>query len=168
MIADATEADLPAILALVNHAIIATTAIWHLEPETLAQRTAWWQARRAAGLPVLVARQDQQVLGFASYGPFRPFAGYDATVEHSIYVDPAAQRQGVGAALLAAAEAHARAAGRHVMLGAVEAGNAGSIALHQRAGFTETGRLPQVGRKFGRWLDLVLLQKVLDAGPSAL
>ncbi|MBU8537270.1 GNAT family N-acetyltransferase [Falsiroseomonas tokyonensis] len=158
---EATEADLPAILALINQAIAETTAVWHLQPETLETRGAWFAARRAAGLPVLVARRGDTVLGFASYGPFRPFAGYDATVEHSVYVDPAAHRQGIGAALLAALEAQARAQGRHVMVGAVEAGNAGSIALHLRAGFVETGRMPEVGRKFGRWLDLVLLQKRL-------
>jgi phosphinothricin acetyltransferase len=164
MIGDATEADLPAILALINQAILETTAVWHLQPETLETRRAWFEARRAAGLPVLVARREGQVLGFASYGPFRPFAGFDATVEHSVYVDPRAQRLGLGAALLAALEARAIAAGKHVMLGAVEAGNASSIALHRRAGFVETGRLPQVGRKFDRWLDLVLLQKQLPAG----
>lgn len=161
MIADATEADLPAILALVNQAIAETTAIWHLEQETLEKRGAWLAARRAAGLPVLVARRDGRVLGFASYGPFRPFAGYDATVEHSVYVDPTAQRQGVGAALLAGLEARARAAGLHVMVGAIEAGNAPSIALHERAGFVVCGRMAQVGRKFGRWLDLALMQKIL-------
>jgi phosphinothricin acetyltransferase len=161
MIADATESDLPGILRLINQAIAETTAVWHLQPETAETRRAWFEARRAAGLPVLVARQDGALLGFASYGPFRPFAGFDATVEHSVYVDPAAQRRGVGAALLSALEGRARDQGRHVMVGAVEAANAGSLALHHRAGFTETGRMPQVGRKFGRWLDLVLLQKIL-------
>jgi phosphinothricin acetyltransferase len=161
MIADATEADLPGILRLINHAIAETTAVWHLQPETAETRRAWFETRRAAGLPVLVARQDAALLGFASFGPFRPFAGFDATVEHSVYVDPAAQRRGVGAALLSALEGRARDQGRHVMVGAVEAANAGSLALHHRAGFTETGRMPQVGRKFGRWLDLVLLQKIL-------
>ncbi|WP_439597515.1 GNAT family N-acetyltransferase [Falsiroseomonas sp.] len=160
-ITEATEADLPAILALINQAIAETTAVWHLQPETLETRQAWFAARRAAGLPVLVARRGDAVRGFASYGPFRPFAGYDATVEHSVYVDPAAHRQGIGAQLLAALEAEARAQGRHVMVGAVEAGNAASIALHLRAGFVETGRMLEVGRKFGRWLDLVLLQKRL-------
>ncbi|MGX9964684.1 N-acetyltransferase family protein [Roseomonas sp. F4] len=160
-VAEATEADLPAILALINQAIAETTAVWHLQTETLETRRAWFAARRAAGLPVLVARRGDAVLGFASYGPFRPFAGFDATVEHSVYVDPAAQRQGIGAMLLAALEAHATARGLHVMVGAVEAGNVGSIALHLRAGFVETGRMPEVGRKFGRWLDLVLLQKRL-------
>lgn len=94
------------------------------------------------------------MLGFASYGDFRPFAGFAATVEHSVYVDPAAQGQGLGRALLAALIDRARAAGLHVMVAGIEAGNTASIALHAKAGFEEAGLLREVGRKFGRWLDL--------------
>ncbi|MFC7610415.1 GNAT family N-acetyltransferase [Teichococcus aestuarii] len=79
------------------------------------------------------------VRGFASYGDFRPFAGYAATVEHSVYVDPAAQGKGIGRALLEALVAHAQGAGLHVMVGAIEAGNAASVALHRKAGFEEAG-----------------------------
>ncbi|MDJ0388386.1 GNAT family N-acetyltransferase [Roseomonas sp. E05] len=163
-IRDATEADLPAILAIFNEAIRNTTAVWHTQEMTLETRRAWMQERQGRGLPVLVAVADGAVRGFASYGDFRPFAGYALTVEHSVYVDPAAQGRGLGRALLAALVARAEAAGLHVMVAGIEAGNAASVRLHQAAGFTEAGVLRQVGRKFDRWLDLLFMQKILRAG----
>jgi phosphinothricin acetyltransferase len=161
-IRDATEADLSAILAITNQAIAETTAVWNNTLATLEARTAWLKDRQGRGFPVLVAQDGGEVLGFASFGDFRPFEGYLHTVEHSIYVAPGAQRRGIGAALLAELVARAQAMGKHVIVGGIEAGNAGSLALHRRAGFVEVGRLPQVGRKFGRWLDLVFMQKTLD------
>lgn len=161
-IRDATEADLPAILAITNQAIAETTSVWNNTPATLAARAAWLAERQRRGLPVLVAADGADVLGFASFGDFRPFEGYLYTVEHSIYVATTAQRCGIGAALLAALLQRAEALGKHAMLGGIEAGNTASIALHTRAGFVETGRLPEVGQKFGRWLDLVFMQKALS------
>ncbi len=162
-IRDATEADLPAILAITNQAIAETTAVWNNTPSTLEARGTWMRDRQARGFPVLVAADGADVLGFASFGDFRAFEGYANTIEHSIYVATTAQRRGVGAALLAALIARAEAMGKHVIVGGIEAGNAASIALHARAGFVEVGRLPEVGQKFGRWLDLVFMQRVLDA-----
>ena len=162
IIRDATEADLPAILAITNQAIAETTAVWNNTPATLAARAAWMRERQGRGLPVLVATDGAEVLGFASFGDFRPFEGYAATVEHSIYVATTAQRRGVGAALLTALVERAEALGKHVIVGGIEAGNTASIALHARAGFVETARMPEVGRKFGRWLDLVFMQKTLN------
>ena len=161
IIRDAIESDLPAILAITNEAIANTTAVWNNTPATLEARTAWMRERQARGFPVLVANDGGKVLGFASFGDFRPFEGYLHTVEHSIYVAPEAQGRGVGKALLAALVERARALGKHVIVGGIEAGNTASIALHTRAGFVETGRLPEVGRKFGRWLDLVFMQRML-------
>ena len=160
-IRDAIESDLPAILAITNEAIANTTAVWNNTPATLEARTAWMRDRQARGFPVLVATDGGKVLGFASFGDFRPFEGYLHTVEHSIYVAPEAQGRGVGKALLEALVGRARALGKHVIVGGIEAGNTASIALHARAGFVETGRLPEVGRKFGRWLDLVFMQLML-------
>lgn len=162
-IRDADEHDLPRIVAILNAAIADTTAIWKDEPTTLAARAGWLAERRAARMPVLVAVDGAAVLGFGSYGAFRPYDGFRHTVEHSLYVDAAARGRGAGTALLAALTAHAGDAGRHVMVGTIEAGNAASLVLHRRAGFVETGRMPQVGRKFGRWLDLVLVQKILGS-----
>jgi L-amino acid N-acyltransferase YncA len=160
-IRDATEVDLPRILEIANHAILHTTTVWIVAPTTLEARLAWLRERTARGFPVLVAEQDAVVLGFASYGDFRPWEGYLHTVEHSVFVHPEAQGRGVGRALLTTLLAHAEAGGRHVMVGAIETGNTASIALHKWAGFEEAGVLRQVGRKFDRWLDLLFMQKIL-------
>lgn len=160
-IRDATEADLPAILAITNDAIETTTANWNIRPVTIEARRAWLAERRAAGFPVLVAEEGGIVRGFASYGPFRAFDGYALTVEHGLYVARGAQRRGHGAGLLAALVARAEAAGLHVMVAGIEAGNAASLALHARFGFVRVGLMPEVGRKFDRWLDLVLMQRIL-------
>jgi phosphinothricin acetyltransferase len=164
-IRSATEADFSAITAITNEAIVYSTAVWHVTPTTLEARISWWQDRMARGFPVLVATagdaEGAGVLGFASYGDFRPFAGYAATVEHSIYVDPQAQGRGIGSALLAALIDHAAKAGLHVMVGGIEAGNAASVALHRKAGFVEAGTLREVGRKFDRWLDLLFMTRRL-------
>ncbi len=158
---EATQADLPRILAITNQAIAETTALWTIAPATLETRGAWMTERLAAGFPVLVAEADGTVAGFGSFGPFRPHDGYLHTVEHSLYVDPAWQGRGLGGALLEALVARARALGKHAMVGGIEAGNAASTRLHERARFTAAGTLPQVGRKFDRWLDLTFMVRLL-------
>lgn len=156
---DATPADLPRILAITNQAIAETTALWTIAPATLETRGAWMAERLAAGFPVLVAEADGAVAGFGSFGPFRPHDGYLHTAEHSLYVDPAWQGRGLGRALLAALMLRAKAMGKHAMVGGIEAGNAASIHLHERAGFAVCGTLPEVGQKFGRWLDLTFMAR---------
>ena len=163
----AEEGDLPAILAITNEAIRTGTALWTITPTTLQARRAWMEERLADGFPVLVHSRAGRVLGFGSYGRFRPHEGYAHTVEHSLYVDPAAQRGGIGRALLEALIAHGTRAGKHVMIGGIEAQNAASIALHERAGFTRAALLPQVGRKFDRWLDLLFMVRRLKQGQGA-
>ncbi|WP_419759823.1 N-acetyltransferase family protein [Acidisoma sp.] len=160
-IRNATEADLPAILAITNDAILNTTSSWNVHPTTLEARRQWLAERQAAGLPVLVGVIGGDVAGFGSYGSFRAWDGYRLTVEHSIYVDAAFRRRGVGRLLLAGLIEHATEAGMHVMMGVISADNEISIALHEQFGFTVAGRLAEVGRKFDRWLDLVLMQKML-------
>ncbi|HEX9904212.1 MAG TPA: GNAT family N-acetyltransferase [Propylenella sp.] len=157
----AGEADLPGILAIYNHAVAHTTAIWNDAIVDLENRRQWWRGRVEAGLPVLVAVEGGEVLGYASYGPFRAFDGYRQTVEHSVYVAEGARRRGVATALIEALAAEARRVGMHVMIGGIAADNDASLRLHEKLGFVETGRLPQVGWKFGRWLDLVFMQKAL-------
>jgi L-amino acid N-acyltransferase YncA len=163
-IREAAETDLPRILEITNQAIAHTTAVWSVTPATLEARLVWLRERTARGFPVLVAEHGGVVLGFASYGDFRPWEGYIHTVEHSVYVHPDARGRGVGRALLTALIAHASRSGRHVMVGGIEATNTASIALHKWAGFTEAGVLREVGRKFDRWLDLLFMQKVLPGG----
>jgi L-amino acid N-acyltransferase YncA len=156
----ALEADLPAILAIYNDAVENTTAIWNETPVDLANRKSWVAERTGRGFPVLAAERDG-VIGYGSFGDFRPFEGYRVTVEHSVYVAKDARGQGAGEALLAALIAEARRMDKRNMIGAIDAANAASIALHAKLGFAEAGRLPGVGTKFGRPLDLVLMQKVL-------
>jgi phosphinothricin acetyltransferase len=160
VIRPATEADLPAILAIYNDAVAHTTAIWNDAPADLANRKAWFDVRMAQGYPVLVA-DEESVVGYGAFGDFRPFEGYRFTVEHSVYVAEGARRRGIATALLAALTERAREMGKHVMVAGIAADNEASIRLHARHGFVETGRMPEVGFKFGRWLDLVLMQKRL-------
>ncbi|MBP2301698.1 GNAT family N-acetyltransferase [Azospirillum picis] len=159
----ATDVDLPDIVAILNEAILNTTAVWSLEPTTLDARRAWMMERQAKGMPVLVADLGGCVRGFASYGEFRPWEGYKHSVEHSIYVDAGMRGRGIGRALLAALLEDAGRNGKHVMVAGIDAENTASIRLHAAFGFEEAGRLRQVGRKFGRWLDLLFLQKMLAA-----
>lgn len=162
IIRDATADDLAAILEIHNDAIRTTTAIWDEHEVSLDERRGWFDARTAAGLPVLVADVDGAVGGYASYGPWRPKSGYRLTMEDSIYVHPAHRRQGLAGALLPALIARARAGDVHAIVAGVEASNTVSIGLHETFGFERVALLPEVGFKFGRWLDLVYLQLVLE------
>ncbi|RKQ96908.1 phosphinothricin acetyltransferase [Kushneria sinocarnis] len=161
---DAAEADLAGILEIYNQAVEHTTAIWNERPVDLADRLDWWQQRTGAGFPVLVAVRpaDDRVLGYATFGPFRPHDGYRHSVEHSVYVHAEQHGQGIGRQLMEMLIERARAQGHHAMVGGIEAGNRGSIRLHERMGFRQVGLMPQIGCKFGRWLDLALLQLTLD------
>ena len=161
---DAREEDLAGVLAIYNDVIATTTAIFRDEPATLEDRREWWQARAAQGYPVLVAIEDDAVVGFASFGDFRAWPGYRYTVEHSVHVRADRRGSGVGQALMRPLIARARTLGKHVMMAGVDADNAGSIRFHERLGFERVGHLREVGFKFGRRLDLVFLQRLLNDG----
>ena len=159
----AVSADLPGILAIYNEVIATSTAVYALAPSTLAERAAWLEGRKGQGYPVLVAAADEEVLGFSSFGDWRAWPGYRFTVEHSVYVAAERQGCGIGRRLVEALFPIAAELGKHVMLGGIDAANAASIAFHRRLGFAEVARFEEVGRKFGRWLDLVFMQRFLDA-----
>lgn len=161
-IRDAREEDLPAILAIHNHVVATSTAHYNYHPADLADRRALVTGRQAAGLPFLVAAGGDRIAGYASFGPFRPQDGYCRTVEHMVYTAPEFQRRGVARSLMLELFPRARARGLHVMLGALDAANEASIALHEGLGFTKVGLMPQAGYKFGRYLDLLWMQKTLD------
>jgi len=119
--------------------------------------------------PVLVAVAASEVVGWCSFGDFRDttkWPGYHYTVEHTIHVREDNQGNGVGRSLMTVLFAAAHSLGKHVMVGAVTGENEASIRFHERLGFVEVARMPQVGAKFGRWLDLVLLQKRIDERES--
>lgn len=161
----AQHSDLAAITRIYNTAGVGTTASYALDPVTLEDRTAWFERLTAAEFPVLVLELDGEVIGYASYGPFRPLAGYDHTVEHSLYIAEGHRSSGRGRMLMNALLDYAQGRGVHVMVGVIDGGNDESIEFHRRLGFEESGKLPQVGRKFGRWLDAVFMTRVFD-GPD--
>ena len=164
-IRDADEADLPAISDLYNALIATTTVAWTETPETIADRRAWFAARTGEGDATVVAvDEDGRVIGYAAFGPFRDNAkrpGYRTTVEHTIHVDAHHHGRGVGRALIEALVVRAQAQRLHVMIGALDGANEASIRFHERLGFEVVARLPETGRKFDRWLDLVLVQRML-------
>ena len=161
VIRPATEMDLPVILAIYNDAVAHTTAIWTETLVDLENRRAWVRERQGRGFPVLVADEGKGAAGYGTFAEFHPRDGYRLTVEHSIYVAEDARGRGLGKALLAALIEQARRLDKRVMIGAIDATNEMSLGLHRKFGFVEAGRLPGVGVKFGRPLDLVLMQKAL-------
>lgn len=167
VVRDAREGDAAAIAAILNDAIGHSTAVWDETPVDVAGRLAWLEDHRRPGCAVLVATDARaghrgEVLGYGAFGPWRAREGYRHTVEHSVYVRADQRGRGIGRTLMGALVDRARTEGLHVMVAGIESGNAASIRLHESLGFTHVGHLPQVGAKFGRWLDLDFLQLVLD------
>ena len=160
-IEDAHERDLPGMLEIVNDVIATSTAIFSDAPLTLEEHRDWLAHRRENGFPVLVAREGDTVLAYATYGEFRHHAGYRTTVEHTILVADGARRRGIGRALITRLLDIAREDGRHVMVAGVDAANVASIAFHEELGFVESARMTEIAQKFGQWVDLVLLTKRL-------
>jgi len=158
---DAQEGDIAQILEIYNEVIATSTAIYRDAPATLEDRLAWWRAKREAGHPTLVADDGGTVIGFATFGDFRPWPGYRFTVEHSVHVHRDHRGRGVGTALMHPLIERANSLGKHVMIAGVDADNRASIAFHERLGFERVAHFREVGFKFGRWLDLVFLQKLL-------
>ncbi|SEQ25048.1 GNAT family N-acetyltransferase [Thalassovita taeanensis] len=157
----ATPADAPRIAEIWNHVIRTSAATFsNLEktPEGLAQDFA---DKAADGKTFLVAEIDGQVVGFATYFQFRGGPGYAKTMEHTVILAPRAHGRGLGRALMAGIEEHARAGGAHSIFAGVSAENEAGVAFHAAVGYAEVARLSEVGFKFGRWMDLVLMQKML-------
>ena len=158
----ASKEDCAAIGEIYNHAVLHTAAIWNDKTVDTDNRIAWFEARTFAGYPVLVSEEDGTITGYASFGDWRAFDGFRHTVEHSVYVHPDHQGKGIGRTLMKALIIEVRKIGKHVMVAGIEAQNHASIHLHETLGFVTTGQMPQVGTKFGRWLDLTFMQLQLD------
>ena len=151
------------ILAILNDAILNTTALYDYKPRTLATMTAWFEAKEKGNYPVVGAvTESGELMGFASYGPFRAWPAYKYTVEHSVYVARAFRGEGIGKRLLQEIVNAARQQDYHVLVGGIDSQNAVSIRLHERIGFQHAGTIRQAGFKFGRWLDLAFYQLILD------
>jgi phosphinothricin acetyltransferase len=160
---DATETDLPMILAIYNEIIANTTAVYSEEPVTLDDRKAWWRGRVEQRYPVLVALDSSGISGFATFGDFRAWPCYRHTVEHSVHVRADCRGQGVGKLLMTELFPRAAGLGKHVMIAGIDAANSASIGMHESLGFERVAHFREVGHKFGRWLDLVFLQRWIDA-----
>lgn len=156
-----------AILEIFNEAILNSTALYDYKPRTAESMAAWFEAKRRGGYPVVgVEDGDGQLIAFGSFGTFRAFPAYKYTVEHSVYVEKNHRGHGLGQVVMKELIRKAREADLHAMIGGIDTSNAASIALHERLGFRSVGTLPQVGFKFGRWLDLAFFQLTLET-PAA-
>ena len=167
LIRAAQPQDLAVITAIYDHAVRHGTASFELEPPDAGEMTRRYETLRRGGYPYLVAEIDGELLGYAYAGPYRARPAYHWSVEDSIYVAPQSHRKGVGRALIERLIADAEAAGFRQMIAVIgDSANAGSIELHRRAGFRMVGTFDNVGFKFGRWLDSVLMQRPLGAGAA--
>jgi len=161
LIRQATHQDCPAIAALWNPVIRDGVATFNSVEKTVQSLQADLTAKQAEDRPFLIAVSGDSLLGFATYGQFRASNGYRHTMEHTIILAPDVAGRGIGRALMAAIETHARARQVHSMFAGVSHENTAGIAFHAALGYVQVARLPQVGRKFDRWFDLVLMQKLL-------
>ncbi|HVU89413.1 MAG TPA: GNAT family N-acetyltransferase [Pirellulales bacterium] len=161
LLRDATTADLPAISDIYNYYVHHSTCTYQLQPETLADRQAWFSLHAPERFPVVVVEQVKQVVGWGSLSKFHARAGYDGTVEASVYIADGFHRRGLGRMVLEHLIERARRNGFHVLIGGASADQTASIALQESLGFTRVGHLKEVGRKFDQWLDVVYLQLIL-------
>lgn len=166
MIRYAKHSDLAAILEIYNDAILTTTAIYTYKPHTLEDRIAWYDQKMREGIPVWVYEEDNQVIGFATFGPFRAYPAYKYTIEHSVYIHKDYQRRHAGQALLKELIHFADGKGYATIVGVIDDNNEGSKLLHEKLGFCHVGLIKKAGYKFGKWLDLSFYQLELS-GPSA-
>ncbi|MET0299648.1 MAG: N-acetyltransferase family protein [Flavitalea sp.] len=162
IVREATENDLPQMLEIYNEIIVNTTAVFHYEAHSAETRRDWFNLKKEQGFPVFVADENGTIAGFSSIGPFRPWPAYKYTVENSVYVAVPYRGKGVSKLLMQPLIDSARKLDMHAIIAVIEAENEASIKLHEKFGFVNVGQFPQVGYKFGKWLDLAFLQLTLD------
>lgn len=167
LVRPSTEADLPAVTVIYAHAVLHGTGTFELETPDEAEMARRREAVLGNGLPWLVVERAGQVLGYAYANHFRPRRAYRFCLEDSIYLDEAARGHGVGRVLLAELLAQCEARGARQMLAVIgDTANAGSVGVHRACGFEDVGVFAAAGWKFGRWLDVVLMQKALGEGAA--
>jgi len=155
------ESDAPAILEIINDSILNTCHNYDYEPKTLKEVRELFQGKLKVGYPILVGETNNKVCGYATYGTFRVKPGYNRTIEHSIYLNKNAQGKGLGTEMMNQLMNIAKTQGHHVMIAGMDSENLGSYRFHERIGFKEVARFPEVGFKFGKWLTLVFMQIIL-------
>src|SRR6266852_6359063 len=162
-------ADLPSITGIYEHAVLQGTATFELIPPDLTEMTRRFELLMDGGFPYFVAALEGRVVGYAYAGAYRPRPAYRFTVENSVYLDPAIHRRGIGLQLLRRLIAECEMRGYRQMIAVIgDSANAGSVGVHMRCGFQMIGTHPNVGFKFGRWLDTVMMQRALGAGATTL
>jgi phosphinothricin acetyltransferase len=165
----ATVADIPAVAGIYEHAVLYGTATFELTPPDLAEMTRRFGVLMDGGFPYFIAALDGEVIGYAYAGAYRPRPAYRFTVENSVYLQPAIHRRGIGLQLLQRLITESEALGYRQMIAVIgDSANAGSIGVHARCGFQMIGTHPDVGFKFGRWLDTVMMQRALGDGAGTL
>ena len=165
----ATEADLSFVTKIYAHAVLHGTATFELTPPDLAEMTRRYRVLMDGAFPYLVAVLDGIVVGYAYAGAYRPRPAYRFTVENSIYLDPAIHRRGIGMKLMRRLIDDCETRGYRQMIAVIgDSANAGSIGLHSACGFQIIGTHPNVGLKFGRWLDTVMMQLALGEGATTI
>ncbi len=160
----AVLADLPVINDIYNHYVLHSTCTYQDQPDTPAEREAWFH-QHGERLPIKVAidtADEHRVIGWGALSLFRTRSAYRWTVENSIYIHPAHHRKGIGAMILQDQLIDAQRLGYHVVIAGIDAEQAPSLALHRKFGFIQTAHLPEVGFKFGRWLNVIYLQKTIE------
>ena len=157
--------DAEAIRGIYNNEVTSWTATFDITPRTPQEQRDWLTERSGVHV-VLVAEYGNQIIGFGSLSRYQTRPAYSTTVENSIYVRPQDQGKGVGLALLVALIEKASEHGFHTIIARISAESKGSVATHQKAGFKEVGRELQTGRKFGRWLDVVVMQRFVESGST--
>jgi L-amino acid N-acyltransferase len=166
-IAPCEESEKEQILEILNDAILHTTALYDYAPRAMDSMTTWFENKRKGKFPVIGAFDDERrLLGFGSYGTFRNWPAYKYSVEHSVYVREKERGKGIGALILAELCRQAESQGFHTLIAGIDSENEVSIRLHEKQGFTYSGKIVHAGYKFGRWLDLVFMQKLLPTPHS--
>ena len=165
MIRHSEEKDLPEILDIYNDAILNSTAVYSYVPQTLEERKAWYKQKKASGYPVIVYEEDNQVIGFATFGAFRAWPAYKYSIEHSVYVHKDCRTKGIGTMLLKEIIEIANKQNYATLIAGIDAANEKSIKVHEKLGFTYSGTIKKAGYKFGKWLDLSFYQLELN-GPE--
>jgi phosphinothricin acetyltransferase len=157
----AVRADLPNILEIYNEAVLNTTATYDYEPRTMEHRVAWFEEHERSQMPVFVAEADGRVAGWSALNAYHQRPGYRFTAENSVYVAAEHRGRGIGKVLLAPLLEAARSRGLHAIVAAIDADNTASVRLHAAFGFERVGLFKQVGFKFGRWLDVLYMERLL-------
>lgn len=157
--------DAEAIRSIYNREVTGSTVTFDLVPRTLEDQLAWLDEHSGAHPAVVAVDEQGTVCGFGSLSPYRPRPAYRTTVEDSVYVHPDHQGRGVGRSLLSELVGLAGTHGFHAVIARIVGGHIASIGLHQACGFEQIGREREVGRKFGKWLDVVVMQRLVTAEP---